>query len=121
MSAAAKARPRNRLGKKHSAETKARISAQTRLRTPRGKAAPGYIDGKGSERLGLRATQELKRWRYDVYTRDRYTCQECGDARGGNLHAHHIKPFASHPELRFDVSNGITLCERCHRAAHRRR
>ncbi|WP_416360620.1 HNH endonuclease [Burkholderia gladioli] len=53
--------------------------------------------------------------------RDRFTCQHCGDARGGNLHAHHILPFATHPELRVDVSNGITLCKPCHKAVHAKR
>jgi hypothetical protein len=120
MSAAAKARPSNRIGKKHSFETRAKISAATREMTPRGQDAPGYIDGKGVERLGLRSTMDLKRWRYEVYLRDKFTCQHCGDARGGNLCAHHIKPFAVFPALRFEVDNGITLCDPCHKAEHRR-
>jgi hypothetical protein len=118
MSAAAKARPSNRSGKTHSTNTRAKISEATRERTPRGPAAPGYVDGRGHERLGLRHTQELKRWRYDVYARDGFTCQDCGDARGGNLHAHHVKPFATNPEGRFDVTNGVTLCGDCHRLRH---
>lgn len=120
MSAAAKARPSNRTGIKHSPETRALISARTRERTPRGPACHAYIDGKSKERKDLRQTPEGRAWRFDVMSRDRFTCQECGDDRGGNLHAHHIKPFATHPELRLDVSNGITLCERCHEALHRR-
>jgi hypothetical protein len=118
MRAAAKARPSNRLGRPHSPETRAKISARTRERTPRGKDAPGYIDGKGVERRGLRASSELKRWRYDVYRRDEFACAHCGDDRGGNLNAHHIRPFAEFPALRFDTRNGITLCEGCHALAH---
>jgi 5-methylcytosine-specific restriction endonuclease McrA len=34
------------------------------------------------------------------------------------MHAHHIKPYQTHPELRFEVSNGETLCYRCHWAEH---
>lgn len=119
MSAAAKARPSNRLGKPHSLETRAKISARTRERALRGADAPGYVDGRGVERLGLRHSAELKRWRYDVYSRDAFTCMHCGDDRGGNLNAHHIFPFAEYPELRFDVRNGITLCDVCHELAHR--
>jgi len=61
-----------------------------------------------------RTIAELRWWRAAVFHRDDYTCQKCGH-RGGRLNAHHIKPYATHPELRFDVSNGITLCVDCHK------
>lgn len=118
MSAAARARPSNRLGKRHAPEARAKISAATRKRAVRGMEAPGYIDGKGVERRGLRASAELKRWRYDVYVRDGFACSHCGDDTGGNLNAHHIRSFAEHPAMRFDVRNGITLCKGCHALAH---
>ena len=57
------------------------------------------------------------RWVNAVISRDRATCQECG-ATDVELHAHHIKPYRDFPEFRFDVSNGITLCFKCHWALH---
>jgi 5-methylcytosine-specific restriction endonuclease McrA len=112
------AKPGNRLGVKHTPETRALISQVVRERAVRGPACHSYKDGRLAERRGDRFSAEYKRWRYDVFLRDRFACQVCGDARGGNLVAHHLKGFADFPELRFVVANGITLCEPCHLAHH---
>jgi hypothetical protein len=56
-------------------------------------------------------------FRDGVLARDNYTCQECGVR--DRLHAHHVKPWASHPDLRYDIENGLTLCHSCHAAIHR--
>ena len=53
-------------------------------------------------------------WRKAVFARDEYACVNCG-ARGVRLNADHIKPFATYAGLRFDISNGRTLCVPCHR------
>ena len=60
---------------------------------------------------------EYRTWRKSVYERDNWTCQHC-KKRGGCLHAHHIKLKSKYPELMFDVSNGLTLCESCHHKVH---
>lgn len=60
-----------------------------------------------------RKSPRYRRWRLAVFERDNFTCQHCG-VRGVRLHADHIKSWARHPELRYDVSNGRTLCVPCH-------
>ena len=57
---------------------------------------------------------EYKQWRKAVFERDSYTCVECHEV-GGRLNAHHIKSWADYPKLRFELSNGATLCEECHK------
>ena len=62
----------------------------------------------------IRKSFEYKLWRQAVFKRDNYQCIFGGKEHGNKLHADHIRPFAKHPELRFDVNNGRTLCEKCH-------
>lgn len=62
----------------------------------------------------IRASAKYRDWRKAVFERDDYTCQKCG-IRGGILNADHIKLFSAFPELRFELSNGRTLCVGCHR------
>lgn len=62
----------------------------------------------------LRTSLKYRQWRESVFRRDNWTCQECGQ-KGGKLNADHLKRFAHYPELRFDIDNGRTLCEECHR------
>lgn len=65
-----------------------------------------------------RRSAELRKWRLAVYKRDGYRCQDCGTRN--ELHAHHIKYWSTHPELRFVVSNGVTVCIDCHGKRHGR-
>jgi len=73
--------------------------------------------GISTEAEIIRASIPMREWRRAVYGRDDFTCKECGQ-RGGKLHAHHIEHFSKNKALRFDVSNGVTLCVSCHRKAH---
>lgn len=67
-----------------------------------------------------RSAPEYKDWRFKVFKRDKFTCQKCGK-QGLELNAHHIESWASTPSKRFDVSNGMTLCIKCHKEVHKRR
>jgi len=60
-----------------------------------------------------RYSPEAQNWRISVFKRDNYTCQLC-EVRGAYLEADHIKPWAYFPELRYELSNGRTLCKKCH-------
>lgn len=91
-------------------ETRRKISASLR-----GERSYSWKGGVAPIHKLIRKSVEYKIWRKAVYERDNYTCQMCGDNHGGNLEVDHIKPFALFPELRFEVSNGRTLCKKCHR------
>lgn len=64
-----------------------------------------------------RHSAENTHWRLAVLKRDGYLCQCCYEY--GETHVHHLKSFARFPELRFDVDNGVTMCEPCHKEFHR--
>lgn len=69
-----------------------------------------------------RSSNEYKKWRSCVFTKDNYTCQCCGaKSKAGKhviLNAHHIANWKDNPTIRYDVSNGVTLCEQCHMKFH---
>lgn len=79
-----------------------------------GENHPNWKGGITLIRKKLYFSKEYKNWRKAVFERDHYTCQECGGTKI-ELNADHIKPWAFFPELRFELSNGRTLCVPCHR------
>ena len=52
-------------------------------------------------------------WRASVLLNDSYACRQCGSISKSN-HADHIVPVTRQPELRYELSNGQTLCNACH-------
>jgi hypothetical protein len=65
-----------------------------------------------------RQTKRYAEWRALVFRRDGYRCVTCGAKRG--IQAHHKKPFALYVSLRYEVSNGQTLCSKCHEIVHKK-
>lgn len=92
----------------------------------------------------FRFTSKMKQWKKDVFKRDNWTCQKCGDRNGNGkaiyLHAHHIVSLAEliasytdieekfkkddytvlHDDFFYDIYNGICYCDSCHREEHKR-
>jgi len=76
----------------------------------------------------IRHNFRYRKWRSDIYMRDDFTCQICGQ-RGGKIEADHIKPFsiiieesniktleqALECKELWDTNNGRTLCLECHK------
>ena len=104
-----------------------------------GKNNPMYIDGRTILQIGIRNLQKNKEWKNQIFKRDNYTCQKCGQI-GSKLEAHHKKQFAillkeflqeynqfspiedKETLIRlamkwkpfWNIDNGKTLCKDCH-------
>ena len=66
---------------------------------------------KKKQERGDSAYQE---WRMQVYKRDNFKCSIENENCSGRIIAHHILGWSSFPELRYQVNNGITLCQAHH-------
>lgn len=55
-----------------------------------------------------------KEWRMSVWKRDEFKCRVMSHECRGRLEAHHILSWSEHPELRYNINNGITLCHAHH-------
>ena len=61
---------------------------------------------------GGRGSKKYKIWQRAVYDRDEYKCTWCGSDK--KIEADHIKRWAKYPKLKYEISNGRTLCMKCH-------
>lgn len=60
---------------------------------------------------------KLRKWSIDVRRKDGKQCQICG-SRWGRLQAHHIYDKSNHPEMAYDLINGVTLCSSNRKDGH---
>jgi hypothetical protein len=70
------------------------------------------------ERELKRNTLEYTKWVKTVLARDNYICQCCGKPSNADVEAHHLDGWNWCREKRYDETNGITLCETCHKNFH---
>lgn len=119
------------LGKPKTQEHRDKLS-KARMGKYRGEESGAWKGGITPFALSIRTTFEYRQWRSDCFTRDNFTCQECGDNKGGNLNVHHIEfltdlirknNIKNFDEARlceelWNLNNGITLCVNCHKKKH---
>ena len=60
-----------------------------------------------------RDSREYRIWRAHVIRRDG-VCQVPGCGSRSKRVAHHLNSGSYFPEERYDIDNGMTLCEKCH-------
>lgn len=94
-------------GKKHSLESREKI----RLASLGEKNHNWKKDRTVIKRKDKRGEHSYVIWKNAVKSRDNNTCKlKSNECSHGRLEAHHIFNHRNYPELRFIISNGITLC-----------
>ena len=88
------------------------VVIERRRRLWLGELNPLWKGGKGKDYIHWNDSA-YKHWRFAVFQRDSWSCQSCG-LTGVYLTAHHMKGWSNFPELRYELNNGVTLCESCH-------
>ncbi len=85
-----------------------------RSKTISGENHHNWQGGKTSYLRKMRNSQEMKEWKKKVLKRDNYKCIFCKSRE--KLNVDHIIPFCIvyNTEKVFDISNGRTLCLKCH-------
>ncbi len=125
-------------GRKHTEETKEKISKGVLATNPTGMAGRKHspetrknmsLNRKGSMNKNwkggitagirkLRKTKEYVRWRKEVINNAGGTCENCGSDK--NIEAHHIISLHKDISKALDINNGMALCIACHKKRHRR-
>lgn len=65
------------------------------------------LKGRHEEERGTPAHRD---WSRQVKNRDGWKCKISNGDCSGRVESHHILGWKSHPELRYEINNGITLC-----------
>lgn len=84
-----------------------------------GEGNPNYNQDISEElRVKMRTIPEYSAWRRAVLKRDNYTCICCGKYNKKSV-THHVFNYRDNPDLRTDISNGVTMCEKDHLEFHK--
>lgn len=109
-------------GRKRSEETKRKISEAHKGKCKeymRGENNPNWNPNLTDEERDLRRLNpEHKQWAKEIKKQANYTCDCCGKCGSGDLVSHHLYCVKHFPERRYDITNGVCLCEQCHIKFH---
>lgn len=119
--------------KKHKHETRLTISHHQKKKNGWSESDPRWDDFISPLHSQIRGLTKSTEWRRLIFERDNFTCQKCGDTKGVK-HSHHIIKFskiikdfdiktveqAVDCSDLWDISNGITLCVKCHAIEHKK-
>ena len=85
---------------------------------------------KGNRWKSSKSQVRYKIWRKNVFELNKrkiglskyYVCTKCNKKRKTTrvLHAHHVKSWKKFPKDRYDRTNGVVLCWKCHNTFHRK-
>ena len=121
-----------RISKSNKGKPKSETHKMNMSKASRGKKSKFWKGGVTTLNKTIRTSYKYRQWRSDVFTRDNFTCQNCGCHSGCGktvfLEAHHIKPLsiiiqenniknielAEKCEEMWNINNGITYCTECH-------
>lgn len=71
------------------------------------------------EKVARKNNLQFKKWSKEVKQRDKFICQIC-ENNSRKLVSHHLNCWANFEEQRYDLENGVCLCENCHRLFHKK-
>ncbi|MCK9279263.1 MAG: HNH endonuclease [Melioribacteraceae bacterium] len=85
----------------------------------RGEKHPRWKGGITPRIELLRSSKEYRKWKKEVLTRDNFSCKmpDC-NKKTDKMNVHYIIPIYMDDTKIFEVDNGITLCQECHRKIH---
>lgn len=82
--------------------------------TPKGKNHYRWNLNREEVMKNKRNDGEYKQWVIRIKNRDNWKCRINNKDCSGYCVVHHILPWSEYPELRYELKNGITLCQAHH-------
>ena len=67
---------------------------------------------------GRTSDSDFVNWSRQIKEQANFTCDICGQ-HGHNLNSHHLNSWNIYKEQRYDLENGVCLCEQCHKEFHK--